>query len=219
VSIKVQLDGRTTGQNADTLDGHAGRLWANPGRPILVVGEYIESERVQPREGLQKDARIRLSLEHCEVALNVEQEHLLRNAMRALNKQRTVSGTFDEITGGFEYDQQVLDTLEGGLDASEAVRARGGLAAAHKRLAEILRKNDRDYVRLRKESQALLEVMRQMLDEQLDPKTVAEAEFIAAAAKVEAEEAARAVAAQQRLDETSPEDDGDDEPEDDEGSS
>lgn len=205
MSIKVQLDGNLAGQNSEILDGQAARLWANPGRPILVVAELIENYRVEPREGLQKDSRIKLGVEFCEVALNPEQEHLLRNSMRALKQQRTVTGTFDEVDGGFAYDQQVLDTLEGGLDASEAVRARGALVAAYKRLGEIVAKDDRDYARLRKEAKALHVVMRRMLDEQLDPKTVAEAEFISAAAAVEAQEAAELAAQKDRLEETTDE--------------
>lgn len=204
MSISVQLDGRTTGQNSDTLDLQGPRLWQNPGRSILLVGEFIESERVSPREDLNKPDRIKMSLEHCEVALNPEQEHILRNALRALHQQRTSTGTFDEIQGGFEFDQQVLDNLDGGLDASEAVRCRGALEALLKSLAILGRRSDGDFASLRREVKKLHEVARRVLDEQLvlDGKTIAEATFIAAEAAVAAEEAAELAEQAKRLEET-----------------
>lgn len=214
MSINVQLDGRTTGQNSDTLDLQGARLWQNPGRPVLLVGEFIESERTSPRQGLNKPDRIKMSLEHCEVALNPEQEHILRNALKALYAQRTATGTFDELSGGFEFDQQVLEHLDGGLDASEAVRCRGALEALLKSLQILGRRSDGDFASLRREVKKLHEVARRVLDEQLvlDGKTIAEATFIAAEAAVAAEEAAELAAAQARLEETTDDEPGDDEP-------
>ncbi len=202
--INVQLDGRTTGQNSETLDLQGARLWQNKGRPILLVGEFIESERTEPREDLNKPDRIKMSLSHCEVALNTEQEHILRSALRALHQQRTSRGTFDELSGGFEFDQQVLDNLDAGLDASEAVRCRGALEALLTALIRVGRKTDGDFASMRREVKKLAEVTRKVLDEQLvlENKTIAEAELIQAAAAVEAEEAEQLAEAQQRLEDT-----------------
>jgi hypothetical protein len=205
--ISVQLDGRTTGQNSDTLDIQGPRLWENPGRSILLVGEFIESERISPREDLNKPDRIKMALEHCEVALNPEQEHILRNALRALHQQRSAKGTFDEIQGGFEFDQQVLDHLDAGLDASEAVRVRGALEALLKSLTIIGRRTDGDFTSMRREVKKLAEVARRVLDEQLvlNEKTVADAVFIAAEVAVAAQEAAELAEQQQRLEATTEE--------------
>lgn len=203
MSTQIVLDGGAQGQASDGLDRFAEYLYDNPGTKLMAVVEFAVTKLEEPGPMIQKDRKVRIGLVGCEVGSG-DQEHTLRTAQRALWLHRSATGTLTE-EGDLQYSQAVLDSLDGHLDASEAVRFRAALDWLVSQLADLARNSRLDDGNMRREVKKLATVGRGALAGQqlrLDDKTVATAELIAAERAIAEEDAAAVAAAQDRLDAT-----------------
>src|SRR5258705_12591698 len=98
----------------------ARQLYARPGARLVGILELAHVERSQPAPDTDIEPCVKVRITALEVGRE-EQEHHLREAMRALYLHRTASGTIDE-TGEVELSGRTLELTGGVLHAVEAAR-------------------------------------------------------------------------------------------------
>lgn len=120
--MKLKLDSKSSTAAEDVLAQHARPLYDRPGARIVGVVELAHIERTQPAPDADAEASVKVRITALEVGRD-EQEHHLREAMRALYLHRTARGTIDEA-GEVELSDRTIELTGGVLHAVEAARLR-----------------------------------------------------------------------------------------------
>jgi hypothetical protein len=94
----VKVTGVLPQSVADHFAGHAERLYR--WEPAVAVVEFTPVERMEPRPDLDdKAGSVLVRMTGIEIASGAQEQHL-REAMRALYRIRTATGTIDEHLAG-----------------------------------------------------------------------------------------------------------------------
>jgi len=120
--VKLKLDSKMSTSAEDVLGQLARQLYDRPGARLVGVLELAHVERTQPAPDTDVEPSVKVRITALEVGRD-EQEHHLREAMRALYLHRTATGTIDE-TGDVELSSRTLELTSGVLHAVEAARLR-----------------------------------------------------------------------------------------------
>jgi len=118
--VKIKLASTMAQHGQDALSLHANALYATVGSRRVVIAELAAIERTQVAPDEDKSASVTLQIKNLEVA-GVEQEDAVRQAMRALNIQRTAFGTLTEDQD-VELSEDTLRRCAGDLVKIEAAR-------------------------------------------------------------------------------------------------
>lgn len=118
--MKIKLDSSMAPGAAEVLGELARQLYDRRGRSIVGVVELTHDRRLEPAPNSAKEREVVLQLTALEVARD-EQEHCLREAMRALYLHRTARGTLNEADE-VELSGRTLELAAGMLHALEAAR-------------------------------------------------------------------------------------------------
>lgn len=121
-TMKLKLDTKMSTSAEDVLAQLARQLYDKPGARLVGVVELAHVERTQPAPDTDAEASVKIRITALEVGRD-EQEHHLREAMRALYLHRTASGTIDEA-GEVELSKRTVELTGGVLHAVEAARLR-----------------------------------------------------------------------------------------------
>lgn len=116
----LKLASKLSGSANIALNDLIHMLYASPGKRIVGVVELAHIERAEPAPGEDKDASVTMQIKAIEIARG-EQEHHLRQAMAALYRHRTVSGTIDDELQP-KLSDRTIELTGGVLDAVEAAR-------------------------------------------------------------------------------------------------
>jgi hypothetical protein len=120
--MKLKLDSKMATGPEDVLGQLAHQLYERPGARIVGVVELAHVERTQPAPDTDAESSVKMRITALEVGRE-EQEHHLREAMRALFLHRTARGTIDEA-GEVELSERTVELTGGVLHAVEAARLR-----------------------------------------------------------------------------------------------
>lgn len=120
--MKLKLDSKASTAAEDVLGQLARPLYDRPGARIMGIVELTHVERTQPAPDADVEPSVKVRITALEVGRD-EQEHHLRDAMRALYLHRTASGTLDE-SGDVELSARTVELTGGMLHATEAARLR-----------------------------------------------------------------------------------------------
>lgn len=120
--MKLKLDSKMATAPEDVLGQLAHQLYDRPGARIVGVVELAHVERTQPAPDTDAESSVKMRITALEVGRE-EQEHHLREAMRALFLHRTARGTIDEA-GEVELSDRTIELTGGVLHAVEAARLR-----------------------------------------------------------------------------------------------
>ena len=108
---------------ASAVEPHIPAIYSRPGAIKVAVVELEHVERTQPGPRSDKEPSVAVRITHAEIP-TAEQEHLLRDVLRALYLQRTARGTLDEAAGQAELDTETLRLAGGQLHAIDAAQMR-----------------------------------------------------------------------------------------------
>lgn len=118
--MKIKIDSSMAPNAAEVLGELARQLYDRRGRAILGVVELTHDRRLEPAPDSAKEREVTMKVTALEVARD-EQEHCLREAMRALYLHRTARGTLNEADE-VELSDRTLELAAGMLHALEAAR-------------------------------------------------------------------------------------------------
>jgi hypothetical protein len=118
--MKIKLDSAMNAGAADVLAALARELYERPGHRIMGVLELAHDRRTQPAADSDKEAEVVMRVAALELARG-DQEHALREAMKALYLHRTAHGTLDEA-GDVQLSDRTLELTAGMLHAHENAR-------------------------------------------------------------------------------------------------
>lgn len=120
--MKIKLDSKMSAPAADVLSALARQLYDRRGRRIVGVVELTHDRRTQPAPDSEKEPEVTMRVTALEVGRE-EQEHHLREAMRALHLHRTANGTLDEANE-VQLSDRTIELTAGVMHAVEAARLR-----------------------------------------------------------------------------------------------
>lgn len=120
--MKLKLDTKMSTAAEDVLGQLAHQLYDKPGARLVGVVEIAHIERTQPAPDTDAEASVKVRISSLEIGRE-EQEHHLREAMRALYLHRTARGTITEA-GDVELSDRTIELTGGVLHAVEAARLR-----------------------------------------------------------------------------------------------
>lgn len=118
--MKIKLDSTMDPGAADVLGEVARQLYDRRGRAVVGVVELTHDRRLEPAPNSAKEREVTMKVTGLELARD-EQEHTLREAMRALYLHRTARGTLNEADE-VELSDRTLEMCAGMLHALEAAR-------------------------------------------------------------------------------------------------
>lgn len=118
--MKIKLDSTMDPGAADVLGEIARQLYDRRGRAVVGVVELTHDRRLEPAPSSAKEREVTMKVTALELARD-EQEHTLREAMRALYLHRTARGTLNEADE-VELSDRTLEMAAGMLHALEAAR-------------------------------------------------------------------------------------------------
>ena len=118
--MKIKLDSTLDPGAADVLGEVARQLYDRRGRAVMGVVELTHDRRLEPAPNSAKEREVVMKVSGLELARD-EQEHTLREAMRALYLHRTARGTLNEADE-VELSDRTLELAAGMLHALEAAR-------------------------------------------------------------------------------------------------
>lgn len=131
----AKLDSKMAVAAALALEPYIQPLYNTPGRRVVGVIELAHIERTEPAPAFDREPSVKVRMTALELA-NAEQEHTLREVMRALWLHRTAAGTLTE-DGEVELTGETLALAGGQLHAIEAARLRAVLAHWVRYIAEV----------------------------------------------------------------------------------
>lgn len=123
--IKLKLDSKLQGTATISLQELASPIYHNPGTRMVGIVEIAHTERTEPAQGEDKDPAVVVAIKAIEMARG-DQDEYLRQAMAALHRHRTSTGTLDEELNP-QLSQSTIERLQGldaRLEAAEAARLR-----------------------------------------------------------------------------------------------
>jgi len=120
--IALKLDSKLSGNATVSLHDLSSVLFHKPDMRIVGVVELAPVERAIPAPGEDKDPTVKVAIKAIEIGRG-EQEHHLRQAMDALYRHRTATGTIDDELRP-QLSQRTVELTGGVLDAVEAARLR-----------------------------------------------------------------------------------------------
>jgi hypothetical protein len=120
--VKLKLDSKMRTAPEDVLGQLARPLYDSPGVRIVGIVELAHVERTQPAPDTDVEPSVKVQITALEIGRE-EQEHHLREAMRALYLHRTARGTLTE-SGDVELSDRTVELTAGVLHAVEAARLR-----------------------------------------------------------------------------------------------
>jgi hypothetical protein len=118
--MKIKLASTMAQNGQDALGLHAGHLYSALGSRVVAIVEVASIERTEVATDEDKEPVVTLQIKNMEVA-GEGQEEPLRDAMRALNLQRTAFGTLTE-DNDVELAENTLARCAGDLSRIEAAR-------------------------------------------------------------------------------------------------
>ncbi|MEV0660150.1 hypothetical protein ACIBI3_02245 [Actinomadura luteofluorescens] len=122
----IKLDSKVGGDASTALEPHIPTLYSRPGVRVMAVLELAHVERTQPAPGSDKEPSVKMQITSLELP-SKEQEHVIRDVLRALYLQRTAAGTLEE-DGQISLTKSTLNLATGHLHATETARLRAGLS-------------------------------------------------------------------------------------------
>lgn len=122
----VKINGKLGSNASVAIEELTGKLFAKPGIRIVGVVELAHIERTQPAPDEDKEPSVTLGIKHLEIARGGEQEHAIRDALKALYTLRSASGTLTE-TDDVQLSERTLQLTAGMVTAVDAARLRVAL--------------------------------------------------------------------------------------------
>lgn len=120
--IKLKLVSALSGNATVSLFDLATVLYQNPGTRVVGVVELGQVGNEVPAPGEDSDPTVKVQIKAVEIAKGEQAEHI-RQAMAALHRHRTATGTLDEEMFPKLSDRAIED-LAGNLEAAETMRLR-----------------------------------------------------------------------------------------------
>lgn len=118
----IKVDPKLSSNASTALEALSGQLFRNPGMRVVGVVELAAVERTEPAPDEDKEPSVKLAIKHLEIGIG-DQEHNLRDALRALYALRSASGTLDEHDT-VELSERTMRLVAGQLSVTEAARLR-----------------------------------------------------------------------------------------------
>jgi hypothetical protein len=100
-------------------------MYDRPGRGWIVIAEVQQVERTEPAPNADKDRSVTMRITSCEVPTG-DQEHSVREVMRALFVERTATGTLTE-DGELQLAKQTIKDAAGITQLHAIARLSAGI--------------------------------------------------------------------------------------------
>lgn len=118
--MTIKIDSKPAKGAADALGQYGNAMYATLGKRIVIIAELEASERNDVADDSDTKKWVKLKITSLEVA-NPDNEDVVRQAMQALNVQRTAFGTLTEDED-VELSAGVLERCAGEIPLIEAAR-------------------------------------------------------------------------------------------------